>query len=395
MLYKGIIWLHKWLGIISGVVVFILSVTGCVYVFQDELKLAVYPERYYIENTESTQEPLAVSVLLNKAQRALGSEQKITRLDLFPDKNRTWIFRAAKTNEQAFGHWNYQEYYKRVFVNPYSGEVQAVENTKYEFFQVVLQLHLNLLLGKKIGHPIVGISTILFTVLLLSGIVLWWPKQWKWYNLKKRLTLSFSVNWKRLIYDLHNVLGFYALWIALLFAITGLAFAYPGFKKSYVSIFNAVDNRTIASNQQEPSTNIFNLDDALSYTLAKHVQADMMSLRLKPSGDKQDIQVRLQKDQTGKFVWYYFNFTDGVLDDLKSSETNRLGDQMGAMNYDLHVGNFGGRGTKILYFLMSLICASLPVSGYLMWMNKSRKKKRRSRSIIRRWAAAKAFTRIK
>ncbi|MGO3806903.1 MAG: PepSY-associated TM helix domain-containing protein [Sphingobacterium sp.] len=381
MFKKGIIWLHKWLGLFSGIIVFILSITGCIYVFQDELKLLVYPERYYIQEPVSSSEALPVSELLKIAQQAISSNEKISRLDLFPAKDRTWIFRAAQTNEHAFGHWNYQKYYKRVFVNPYSGEVQAVENTKYEFFQIVLQLHLNLLLGKKVGHALVGASTILFTVLLLSGIVLWWPKKWKRKPIKRGLTLSFNVKWKRLIYDLHNVLGFYSLLIALIFAITGLVFAYPKFKEGYINAFNFVDRSMLdASAKVIPQVKLHALDDALAYTLRKHPSADMMSLRLKANGDKQDIQVRLQKDKTSDFVWYYFNLKDGHIVDVKMDETNRLGDQIAAMNYDLHVGNIYGIGTKFLYFFMSLICASLPVTGFMMWVNKTKKK---NRSVIK------------
>ena len=374
MVKKGIIWLHKWLGIFSGVIVFILSITGCLYVFQDELKLLSYPERYYIRDGASTQAPQAISTLISIAQSALAEEERISRIDLYPARDRTWVFRAARVDDEAFGHWNYQKYYKRVFINPYSGEVQAIENTKYEFFQIVLQLHLNLLLGKKVGHPLVGISTLIFTVLLLSGIVLWWPKKWRWKSLKRRLTLSFKVKRKRVVYDLHNVSGFYALLVALVFAVTGLAFAYPDFKNIYVSAFNAFDKKEVKKIQRS-ETNIHTLNEALTYSLRTHPGADMMSLRLKSDADKQDIQVRLQKDRTGDFVWYYFNLKDGSLENVKSDDTNRLGDQIGAMNYDLHVGNFWGFGTKILYFFMSLICASLPVTGYVMWANKGKKKK--------------------
>ena len=202
-----ILWLHKWLGIITGVVVFILSLTGSIYTFQDELKLWAYPEKYFISDTTiHSKTPLPLSTLLDSSQKSLKKNQKITRVDLYPSKNRTWVFRAIKTDEKAFGHWNYYRYYKRVFINPYTGQVQQVENSKTEFFQLVLQLHLNLLLGKQYGHPIVAWSTAIFVLILLSGIVLWWPKKWKGKNLKRSFWLDTKVKWKRLNHDLHNVI---------------------------------------------------------------------------------------------------------------------------------------------------------------------------------------------
>ncbi len=381
MVKKGIIWLHKWLGIISGIVVFILSITGCIYVFQDELKLCVYPERYFIAEPSFNAEPLPVSELLKIASHALDEKEKISRLDLFPARDRTWIFRASQTDDNAFGHWNYQTYYKRVFINPYSGKVQQVENTKYEFFQMVLQMHLNLLLGKKVGHPVVGISTIIFTILLLSGIILWWPKKWKKKSIKRGVTLYFQAKRKRLIYDLHNVLGFYGLLVALIIGITGLAFAYPKFKEFYINAINVFEYRAPDKFAGDiPQVKFHNLDGALTYTLQKHPTADMMSLRFKGDGQKQDIQVRLQKDKTSDFLWYYFDLKNGQIEDVKTDETNPLGGRVAAMNYDLHVGNIWGLPTKILYFFISLICASLPITGYLMWLTKAKKKRAGSKA---------------
>ena len=373
MIKKGVIFLHKWLGIISGIVLLIVSLTGCIYVFQDELKLQCYPERYYIQNPNEASHHLPVSTLMQQAQQALPEKEKISRVDLYPAKDRTWIFRASKNDKDAFGHWNYQKYYKRVFVNPYTGEVQAVENTKWEFFNLVLQMHQTLLLGKKVGHAVVGISTILFVLILLSGIVLWWPKKWKLKTVKKGLKLSFDVKWKRLIYDLHNVLGFYSLWFGLLLSITGLVFAYPKFKEVYIKTIDVFQKE--AHPQLKPAhVQLFSLDAVLDYTLKAHPKADMMSLRLRAEDGKQDIQVRLQKNKTSDFVWYYFNLKEGHIEQIKTDESNSIGNQAAALNFDLHTGGIGGIGTKILYFFLSLCCASLPVTGYMMWLNKKKKK---------------------
>ncbi|MGE8242176.1 MAG: PepSY domain-containing protein, partial [Sphingobacterium sp.] len=113
MIKSSILWLHKWLGIITGIIVFILSITGCIYTFQDELKLWAYPEKYFIPLVDSSSDPLPLSTLLHNAQHSLDEGQKISRIDLYPAKDRTWVFRAIKTDEKAFGHWNYYRYYKR------------------------------------------------------------------------------------------------------------------------------------------------------------------------------------------------------------------------------------------------------------------------------------------
>lgn len=382
MVKKSVLWLHKWLGLLSGLVVLIVSLTGCIYVFHDDLKVLFYPDKYYIAqqsvNNQSAQ-ALPLSTLTAIAQNALPDGEEVSRIDLYPAKDRTWIFRAVKTNEEALTYTAYFKYNKRVFIDPYTGKVQAVENSKTEFFQLVLQLHMNLLLGKKIGHTVVSVSTIMFLILTVTGLVLWWPKKWKFKTLKKGLSFDFSVKWKRLNYDLHNVLGFYSLLFALLLGFTGLLFSYPSLKEFYSNSFNKLSTnepaKTISFNTV-PQQKASSLDNALVYTLAKHPLADMMSVRLKKNEGLHDIQVRMLKNRTGSFVWYYFNKNDGQITKIKSSNQTPAGDWLAGMNYDLHTGAFGGIFTKILYFLASLVCGSLPVTGFIIWLNKSKKAKK-------------------
>lgn len=377
MVKSSFLWLHKWLGLITGIVVLLVSLTGCIYVFHDDLKVWVYPEKYFISHKTGQRTPKPLNELIKNARSKLGPGEKVSRVDVFPAADRTWIFRAAKTDENAFGHWNYQVYNKRVFVNPYSGEVQSVENSKTEFFQVVLQLHMNLLLGKKIGHPIVGYSTAIFIVLLISGMVLWWPKKWNRKALKPVVWINFKAKWKRLNYDLHNILGFYSLFIALLFCITGLVFAFPDFKKTYVGTLNELGfqkKQDAGKFPQVPRKIDNTLENALFYLLDKYPDADIMSIRLRDSSEAlHDIQIRLKKDRTGIFRWYYFNQSDGQISKVNSNEGLLPGDKLASLNFDLHVGSIGGYPTKILVFLISLICSSLPVTGFLVWLNKRKK----------------------
>ncbi|MDI6045146.1 PepSY-associated TM helix domain-containing protein [Flavobacterium yafengii] len=379
MVKKKLLWLHKWLGLISGLVVLIVSLTGCLNVFQDELQLMTHPEKFFIEKPNlQPSKTIALSELISIAEKNLNPGEKISRVDIFPQKNRTWVFRALKTNKEAFFYFDYFTYYKRVFVNPYTGNVQVVEDTKTNFFQIVLQLHMNLLLGKKYGHVLVGFSTIFFAILCLSGIVLWWPKKWKPKTIKDSFSINFKAKSKRLNYDLHNVLGFYSLLVALLFAFTGLVFAFPAFKKMVSNQLNALDSKekqklSLPFIPQRATTV---LDNGLNYVLAQHSNADQLSIRIqKDISEPQDIQVRIEKNRTGVFYWYYFNPKNGQVEELKTSDDLQLGSRVTSLNYDLHVGSIGGIYTKILAFFGALVCASLPVTGFIIWLNKYKKSK--------------------
>lgn len=373
--------IHKWLGIVCGIIVFIVCITGCIYTFYDELKLKVYPDRFLLENTDHNSPPLPLSSLIKTAQAALPEGEKVSRIDLYPAPGRTWVFRAQKTNESGFGYNNYYQYHKRVFMNPYTGEVVKVENTKYEFFQIVLQLHRNLALGDTIGSPVIGTATIIFILLLISGMILWWPKNRKWKTVKRAVWIDPKVKWKRLMYDIHNVSGFYSFLIALVIALTGVFYSFEFIKKGYANLFNQFSTVTKQPAEAAAPINIHYedpLDNVLYYTLQQHAQADMMSIRLRGKDAAQlDIQVRLAKNRTGDFKWYYFDGNGRSIKEVREGEKLPLGDRLVSLNYDLHTGSIWGIPSKIIVFIISLFCASLPVTGYIMWWNKRKKRSKK------------------
>lgn len=367
------------MGLITGLVVLLVSITGCINVFSDELKEYFYHDRYYTK-TGSDAPFLGFSRLRDSAQKALGPEIKISRSEIYPGKDRTWVFRASLTDKKAIGYWNYYKYYYRVFVNPHTGKVVDVENTKNDFFQLMLNLHMNLLLGEPVGTMITGISVLCFFFLLLSGIVLWFPRKWTIKGFKKGVLIKPSVSIKRLIYDLHNVLGFYALIPALLIALTGLVFAFTWADTSVQFLANgtkSVKKRTIPKSTPNEIYPLRATDSVLTELLSKHAQADVFSIRFreKPT-DPLDVQVRLAKNRTHLFEWYYFDRNTGKLLLHYNDRSVIGGEQFRSMNYDLHTGAFAGIPSKILAFLISLICAAMPVTGFLLWYNKPKTKTR-------------------
>ncbi|WP_177181039.1 PepSY-associated TM helix domain-containing protein [Parapedobacter koreensis] len=377
-------WLHLWLGLITGLVVFIVSITGCIYVFTDELKAAFYPDRLFVEPADQPVQPL--STMLANAKQALGSEYRISRFDIHLAANRTWIFRALETNPDGIGHWGYYRYYYRVYVNPYTAAVVHVEDARTEFFQLILDAHMRLLLGQKIGHPIVSYSVLIFVFMLISGLILWWPKKWT----KKALLQSVKIKWratfKRVNYDTHNVLGFYTLVPALVLAITGLVFSFPWVDHSLYFLFSGGQQkaeRSIPQSATQLAATLLPLDRALSDVLQKHPSADMVSIRFNDNPTTPyDFQIRKEKSRTYHFEWSYYDRTNATLlytygtDDLNTAEKVR------AMNFDLHVGSFMGMPGKILAFLASLVCASLPITGFLIWYNRKWGKKKKRRNLV-------------
>ncbi len=87
----------------------------------------------------------------------------------------------------------------------------------------LLALHDDLL-GGRTGRKVNGLGAVLIVVLTLTGIVVWWPGIRAW---RRSLTIPRNAGWQRVVWGLHNVLGFWGFAIILLFAMSGAYLCSP------------------------------------------------------------------------------------------------------------------------------------------------------------------------
>ena len=103
------------------------------------------------------------------------------------------------------------------------------------FLSVVMKLHRWLLDDSKtIGKLIVGISTIFFVFIIISGLGIYWRKNWKIDNFVVHRTKGT----RRFIFDLHAVLAMYIFIILLMCALTGLMWSFQWYRDAIGFIFD-------------------------------------------------------------------------------------------------------------------------------------------------------------
>lgn len=372
-------WLHLWLGLASGLIVFIVSITGCLFAFQKEISEVLYKDMLFV--TPQSTPMLAPTILQEKAQAAIGKEKAISYMTFYRQPDRAWEFSFYKEgNEKAITVFGAVDYYGSVFVNPYTGAVTGVHDYTRDFFVIVKYIHWSLLLNHPIGAQIVGWSTLIFVILLISGLILWWPKKWTKSTREQSFKIKWSAKFKRVNYDLHNVLGFYSMLVALVLALTGMVWAFTWFQSTvYVIAARSVtppNHKTFTSDTlQLPSAKGF--DIAYNYLLKEMPDAQRFGASAPAAAASAPLYMSAY---FGKETYYDrddFQFdknTGKMLGRVTDNERN-AGEKLIGMNYDIHVGAIGGLAGKILAFIISLICASLPVTGLLVWLNKGKKKK--------------------
>jgi uncharacterized iron-regulated membrane protein len=367
--------LHLWLGLASGILVFFTSVTGCIFVFEEELFGFFHSGIVVVEERPGlAAKPL--SELRTAAQAALGSDVPISGITIPNNPRKAYVFSSFKADAKRKG-WFYDAAYvrwKNAYVDPYSGKVIGVLDMRHEFFVLIRQLHQNLGLRHQIGSPIVGTAVLIFLFLLISGLVLWWPR--KWAAAKTRVAIKWNSSWRRRIYDLHNVLGFYVLGVALIIVVTGLAWSFEWWRSGMLAMMGSGKPGFSAPApwvRGEPSNHP--LDVALEESLAKRPSAKKINF----FNIDNDSVFRAYIPYRGGTAWNeadyrYFDARSGKEYARILHEEKTLGMKWTNSNYDIHVGKALGLPGQILAFFASLTCASLPVTGFLMWLGKRKRK---------------------
>ncbi|MGI4022415.1 MAG: PepSY-associated TM helix domain-containing protein [Janthinobacterium lividum] len=378
--------LHLWLGLISGLIVFIVAITGCLFSFQKEISEAIAHNQYFIKPSANAK-TLSITQLQTIANKALkGNASFITT---YSDSCRSWEFMQYEPgNQNDLWILNSIKTYQSAFINPFTGEVLGVKNYKKDFFVIVKYIHWSLLLNNKYGQPIVGYSTLIFVLLMISGLILWWPKNLKKANLNKSFKVKWKAGFQRINYDLHNVLGFYALFIGIILGLTGMIFAIKWFENTvYVIASQSVTPLKSINTSSDSTQKALNNPLDIAFFNAKRSMPEAQRLGLSPATGTTG--VIYASAYRGKEIYYDYDqlqfdqYTGKFLNRQDFKDKNN-GEKIIGMNYDIHVGAIWGLPGKILAFLASLICASLPISGLIIWLNKKKKAKNKSQKLRRR-----------
>lgn len=358
-------WIHLWIGIAVGVPVIIISLTGCLLVFEHEI-VEMSRSWWQVEVPAQSQQ-LPPSVIRSKVLEQLP-DMKIRRL---------WYYGEGKPVKISPDNSD-----SLIFANPYTGKVIVLEDHE-DIFEFIDEGHRNLWFPREIGKQVVGWSTAIFLVLTITGVVLWWPKNWNLQEMKQAFTIKWNAKFKRVNYDLHNVLGFYSLSLALIMALTGLMMTFTFVNKSVLKMLGGKErSKEVTVIQAGPKEVPATIEGKVDLVW-KVVTTKMGEF------NKDEISIHFPKED-GKSIyactdmyrgtWRELNFDVNTLALLSTSHTKIADDTasnwLRRSNFSLHVGAFGGLFTKWLFFFASLICGTLPITGFYIWWGKWKKKKK-------------------
>jgi uncharacterized iron-regulated membrane protein len=373
---KAIGKIHLWLGLTSGLVVFIVSITGCIYAFQSEIQDLTQSYRFVEIQNKPKLPPSTIKAIVEKA---------------VPNKNIHSVTYERPGRAAIVTIYHYEPtYYYLVYVNPYTGEVLKAKNMDEDFFRFILDGHFYLWLPDKIGQPVVASATLIFVILMISGLILWWPKNKS--ATKQRFSIKWNAKWRRVNYDLHNVLGFYMTWVTIIIAVTGLVWGFQWFSKAYYfALSGGKTEKLYYEPESGKALTTANAEPAIDRIWKKMIIETPETATIEvhpPETPKSTIVTATTTDADVYWKHDYRYFDQYTLKEVSVTSTyGRLKDLSAAdkimrMNYDIHVGALFGLSGKILACCASLIAASLPVTGvYIWWGRRKKASKVREKSV--------------
>lgn len=392
--------IHLWLSVPFGIIITLICFSGAMLIFEPEITRSVNHDVYYVQSVKD--EPIPMGELMETVKASLPDSVSVTGVTVFKDASRTYQVNLSKPRRAS------------VFIDQYTGRITG----KYErigFFSTMFKLHRWLLdsanphsEGVKVGKLLVGISTLIFVIALISGVVIWWPRARK--NLKHSLSIPFSNGWKGFWKGLHVAGGMYALILVLAMALTGLTWSFDWYRSAFYAVCGV--EHTPRNFAQSASSN--NKDERGGHQRERkggdrnhggegrhdgekrhegggrrhsefgRWQQVYDELRVQnPEAPqitigKENATVTLGSTGNGRAAdRYEFNRRSGELSlTTKYADANEA-DKLRGWIYSIHTGSLGGLFTRILWLIGALLGASLPLTGYYIWIKHLVKKKRK------------------
>lgn len=363
--------LHLWMGLGSGIILFVVCLSGTIYTFRSEIERWIDSEKFYAD-VPAAGTMLSADELIITIEKESGV--KVNAITVPSDKSMNWQLSLQNPDKNKGGRG------KTIFVNPYTAKTEGEQGGQTsEFFTKVMQLHRWLLMEDSIGRIIVGIATIIFVFIIISGLILWFPSKLR--LIKQGLTIKTSANWKRINHDLHNTLGFYSFILLLIMALTGLCWSFEWYRDGLSSVLGA---KVFKGRNEKPISLVIPADTNKRATYASLLASANELFNYEgnsrlsiPESDSSAITIT--KTATGFFAVAgpdkaQFDRFSGEMLKAELYGDKALNVQIADSIKILHTGEIFGTFSKIIYFLVCLIATSLPVTGTMIWLNKMKKK---------------------
>lgn len=379
-MYKSI-WfkIHCFLGVFFGLTLFILGSTGAILSYEKEILRYLNKDIYFVEIPKN-KEILSLKEILEKYQSE-NLDDKINGISLSNNNSSSVVLNILKKDSS-------DKRVKSVYVNPYTGTVLPDLIGK-DFFTFVLKLHRWLAFEgdlKDIGKNIVAITTIFSIVLVISGLIIYFPRIKN--SFLNSFIFSFKYKKRAFISSFHSVIGIWVAPFLLLLCLTGLYWSYDWYRNGLFYVFNT---------EQPKKEQSIKKDEKIENLSFENVQKIIDIFVQNVSKDYQNIYFRFVPNFEGNYVINY-TFKDAinygelnsmyinldkniVVKDLKF-ENKKLNEKIMSSILALHTGEYFGWIGQFFMFISSAFMIVFVITGYMLYYDRYKKRREKSLKIV-------------
>ncbi len=264
---------------------------------------------------------------------------------------------------------------------------EADYKASYDMGEFLYRLHflaqLNVIpirLGTPFGYLLAGIVSFIFLFALITGLLLHWNK-----IRSNFFTFRPFSKWKTVFTDLHTTLGVIQFPFQFIFAVTGIVlianaalmtpFAKALYKGDSEKLFGALEyaDTTTFAYSYRPLKTSFDLNQLITDTEKKWEGGFISTISIRNYQDENmHVLLKSKPDADERFAGsgkLLYRVVDGmILQDISPVQHASYIDQVKALIYHLHFGDFGGRPLRVIYFVLGAMGCIVIISGILIWL---------------------------
>ncbi|MBD2084363.1 PepSY domain-containing protein [Trichocoleus sp. Lan] len=350
--------LHRYVGVIFGLLILVIGLTGSALVFHEEIDRALNSHLHQVvPQGELASESLRDRISPDSALQIVRSA--------YPDLTLSYIDLPRKPDSvYTVGMESKKDEFIYAYVNPYTGAILGTQQWGRTLMTFVYDIHFSLLAGK-VGEKVVGICGLLLLLLSVSGMILWSG----WRRLLSGFQIRWQAPWQLVNYDLHKVGGIVSAVFLLLIASTGAAMIFHAETEPAIYWLTQTPQPTPLTSTPQVGKSPLTLAEILPKADAAlpEGKTTFISLASKPDGIVRVTKKLPQEIRPDGRSRVYLDQYSGKVLRVENALTVPLGTRIMNELFTLHIGIYGGLGMRILYVFAGLTPTVLFITGFVMW----------------------------
>lgn len=362
---------HLWSGLTLGLLLALLGLTGSALVFYVEIDAALNP-----------------AVRTEQAGPAAGWDSPVwdqvveTARREYQDPNGDWSFEATGNpgsiparfypSQEHHGHHAERE---MIWFSADGSQVIRSDPWGGYLMSWIYELHMHLL-GAETGRLVVGWGGLATLILLISGIISWWPRG-SWLNalsFKRKAVLI------RRLRDLHKHAGVWSLPLLVLLVFTGGLLALPEVKQQFFSAFIVAPDVVPQPRSPSSSGATVPLTQALQAAHAALPGSRLTFIDVPGNASEPyRMRVKVSGDPHTRFPgsFIFVDQRSGDVLAVHDVDAGNLSTRISAWIRPIHDGSLAGFWTRVLAVVVGLLPTFMLVTGFLYWRNRNLRRHRR------------------